>query len=948
MIGFHSSPTLAACLFDAGLILACATSGLAAVHYVDVNSTNAAPPYTNWVTAATNIQDAVDAALAGDEIVVTNGVYATAGRAPQRVAVDRAVTLRSVNGPTFTIIDGGRAVRCVYLTNGAVLWGFTMTCGRGFGAGVLCESQMALVSNCILSSNVCLTGDNGGGANGGTLNNCALIGNMAHAGGGAANCILNGCFLSGNVATAHNEPGVGGGAIDCTLNDCALSENWADGQGGGAAECTLNNCTLTGNRAWVGGGGASGGTLNNCTVTGNSPSGVLALYSFSDYASGPSCPATLNNCIVYFNDGRNYDALATLNYCCTTPLPTNGVGNITAEPLFVDTNSWSNLGLQPISPCINAGNNSYAVGSRDLDGKPRINRGTVDIGAYEFQSTTHYVDLNSTNARPPFTNWLTAATNIQDAVDASLAGDEIVVTNGVYANGARAIDIGETNRVVVDKPLTMRSVNGPQCTIIDGGLSVGCAFVTNNATLVGLTLTNGYMYRGNGAGVFCSSRSAVLTNCAVAGNSGSVRGAGAFGGTLIGCILSDNSSSGKFGSGAGGGAYDSTLYDCAITNNSSDTGGGVSSCTLSNCTLSGNYARYEGGGAKDSFLSNCKLFGNVAEGVNADNDFGGGGGVSSCTLNNCALSGNYATEGGGAFLSFLSNCKLSGNIASGVYPLRGRGGGASESTLNNCTLTSNRAQEGEAGPLGDVQGGGAYRSDLYNCTLSGNSVTGPPEILVGGGVSKCTLKNCILFNNTNLDRCEDCSSPGLLLANQNWSGDPLFVDLSAGNLRLQSNSPCINAGVNSLAPAGSDLDGNPRVVGFTIDIGAYEFQSPASQISYAWLQQYGLPIDGSADTIDSDGDGLNNWQEWRCGTDPTNALSALRLLGTSDRGTKVMVTWQSVAGVSYLVQRSTNLSASSAFTTLATGIPGQPVTTTYTDTNALGAGTWFYRVGVGN
>jgi hypothetical protein len=40
---------------------------------VDVNSTNATPPYTDWTTAATNIQDAVDAA-------VTNGTYATGGR----------------------------------------------------------------------------------------------------------------------------------------------------------------------------------------------------------------------------------------------------------------------------------------------------------------------------------------------------------------------------------------------------------------------------------------------------------------------------------------------------------------------------------------------------------------------------------------------------------------------------------------------------------------------------------------------------------------------------------------------------------------------------------------------------------------------------------------------------------------------------------------------------
>src|SRR5258708_4058527 len=116
------------------LLLFSSVSALADVHYVDVNSTNATPPYTNWATAATNIQDAVDAAVAGDAIVVTNGIYATGRRNGSRVSVDKALIIRSVNGPQFTTIDGGFSVRCIYLINGASPACFTVA-DRDVGGG---------------------------------------------------------------------------------------------------------------------------------------------------------------------------------------------------------------------------------------------------------------------------------------------------------------------------------------------------------------------------------------------------------------------------------------------------------------------------------------------------------------------------------------------------------------------------------------------------------------------------------------------------------------------------------------------------------------------------------------------------------------------------------------------------------------------------------------------
>ena len=486
------------------------------------------PPFTNWATAATNIQAAINKAAVGSLVWVTNGVYETGGKAVwgdliNRVALDKPITVQSVNGPTVTVIRGSEApgggngygaVRCAYLTNGAVLAGFTLTHGYTYesglsfgvgGGGVWCESTSSVLSHCVLTDNHAIFG---GGAQGGTLLNCILTNNTAYDGGGAYRVVLYNCFLVGN--SAYNDSG-----------------------------------------------GAYGGSLYNCTLTGNIAHGSYG-------GGGGACDATMYNCIVYYNtasEGPNWRG-GSFDHCCTAPMPP-GNGNITNEPGIV---TLSNPRLLPSSVCINAGTNqAWMTSAVDMDEEDRL-QGIADIGADEYYSggltgslvvgitaewlrvavgypvnfmadiqgraqgnewdwrdgsfnqdvfvvqhsfatagvyavtlaasnwsgsasTTGMVvvvgDLYvspSGNHTAPFDTWEKAATNIQAAIDEAGIDCLVWVTNGVYETGGKAVQGALTNRVALDKPMTVRSVNGPSVTVIrgleamDGGKHTLCVY----------------------------------------------------------------------------------------------------------------------------------------------------------------------------------------------------------------------------------------------------------------------------------------------------------------------------------------------------------------------------------------------------------------------------------------------------------------------------------------
>jgi hypothetical protein len=776
----------------------------AATLYVNPNSPSPSAPYATWASAAQTIQQAVDASVAGDQIIVTNGIYSTGGQVvfgalSNRVAVLNPVTIQSVNGPQFTVIQGSQvpgttngdtAVRCVYLAAGATLSGFTLTQGgtraagdydfEQSGGGVWCEAGASVITNCVLAFNAA---SYGGGASGGTLNNCVITNNSALGALGAA-----------------------GGAGGSTLNNCIVRGNWADYYGGGADLSTLNNCVLSGNGSQQD-GGASASTLSNCTVTDNSAQSV-----------GGVAGCTLANCIVYFNNAAtdtNYDIWSSLNFCCTVPLPLSGYGNIAADPQLA-----SDSHLSVTSPCRSAGSSGYSSGT-DIDGEnwgnppaigcdeyhPGAVTGPLTVGILAGASTvaggqsvsltalidgrttasawdfgdgtaaanqpfsahawaalgdytvvlraynesspagvsanvvvhvtppTHYVNASSAGPVAPYTSWQTAAPTIQAAVDVSGPGDVILVTNGVYSIGGRVVNGTVTNRVAVDRAAAVLSVNGPQFTFIQGwqGTTNGDGairgvYLTNGASLSGFTITNGAtpmagdsLLDQSGGGIWCES-GATVSNCVMVGNSANYLGGGTYQGSLNGCALTGNRA------GSGGGASFSALTNCSLTANAAQgSGGGAFMGVLDTCALTNNSA-VSGGGVSGEVrfkqlpvvLNNCTLVGNTA--LNSD-----GGGANIATLTACLVSGNSATyNGGGASQSTLNNCSVESNNAGSA------GGGASRGTLSNCVVTGNSAG----------WSGGADSATLVNCAVSGNSA-----FSYGGGVSQCTLNNCTVTGN---------------------------------------------------------------------------------------------------------------------------------------------------------------------------------------------------------
>jgi len=676
--------------------------------------------------------------------------------------------------------------------------------------------------------------------------------------------------------------------------------------------------------------------------------------------------------------------VANIQGCTTQSMWDFGDGtSVTNQPLPL--HAWNVAGDYPV--VLTAFNETYPAGITT----------TTIIHVVE---ETHYVAQGNPTPVSPYLSWATAASNIQDAVDVCiLPGATVLVSNGVYSTGGRVTPGGIlTNRIVVTNEIMVQSVNGPDVTIVAGQQPLGpsavrCAYLGVNATLVGLTLTNGatatngdYVLDKSGGGVYALG--AVLSNCMVTGNQANYAGGGADYGALSSCTLSGNSAQLSGGGWGGGGANLSTLFNCIITSNRSYYhGGGVFCATLMNCTLTGNIVHGSGGGSAGSDVSNCTYIGNSALAYSYSSEGGGswadnlaactvmsnsadqGGGVSGGIVTHCLLAGNTGSSGGGAHSARLVDCMLTNNTGGGAYTCNlincrlvgnscpgGGGGGINGGTAENCVLIGNSAT---------YVGGGADFAKLTNCTVVGNNVSDPTGS--GGGVHSSTLVNCIVYSNSaatgpnyggSCTLNNSCTTPLPTSGTGNISDDPAFINPTANDFHLATNSPCIDSGTNqNWMLTATDLDGRPRIIHGVVDMGAYEailpqWDTDADGVPDLWMWNHfghltGQAIDRSRAQDDASGTGQNNLFKYIADLDPTNPASAFVISGIANQlpGSEVSFTVTSLSRL-YALECTTNL-VDGVWTNLADAVPvpGNGSALSLIDTND--APTRIYRVRIG-
>ena len=613
------------------------------------------------------------------------------------------------------------------------------------------------------------------------------------------------------------------------LTDSFVIGNTAAASGGGIyltyANGVVDGCTVVGNLSGTASGGGiyqTAGTVKNTVVYGNVGGDLLKTGGtvttsctdqnplFVDAASGnyalrPGSPAIGTGLC---DDGETPRDMGCVPYQA-------GVGPVTCG-FNVSREVLDELGPVTLNGFLDGEDVEGLTLKWDFDGDGIADESgatvTVDITAYGAYSITLwaenaggarfgtytrenvvvtladkvYVDPNGSNAYP-YATPETAAHDLADALAALVATDEkpgeVIVADGTY----RCPDLW----YVVDRPIYLHSVNGPEKAVLQGWRSGSTASnyrvlkVDNaKAFVTGFTIEKGkwdsYANGDEGTGGL-RLLAGTVSNCVIRANNGNDLGGGAkvAGGLLTHCAIYGNTAyrGNNPAAGKAGGLYvtGGLVSDCVISNNvacNGDGGCGVyqTGGTVTRCLIADNRGKQASTAGIGAYVSGgtmerCTIVGN---GVNASSNSKQGGGVkiTGGTLRNCLVSGNKVTSN-----------------AAGVWQTGG--------TVENCTIAGNASSA--------LIGSGLF--------LNGNNAICRNNIIYGNGAGTASEAICNLEYKqakTFANNIVDPANAGT----DNRAADPLFKNAALGDYTLAIGSPAIDAALE--LGLDEDLDGNVR------------------------------------------------------------------------------------------------------------------------------------------
>lgn len=480
--------------------------------------------------------------------------------------------------------------------------------------------------------------------------------------------------------------------------------------------------------------------------------------------------------------------------------------------------------------------------------------GLLWFGVLAVRATDRYVATNGTDGGA-CTNWATAASNIQFAVDlATNVDDTVWVSNGVYL---------VTNQIAITKKITVKGLNGYFNTLVyadSAQTNIRCFYVANTGVVDGITISNGHInyvagdYTGGGGAYVATN--GIIQNCYFVNNTASNQGALYFyqgggganvhgNGLISNCLFVGNRAAQGAGApwhyGVGGAVLLNSgrvLDSIMISNYAQGNGAAIRSINgsdiISNCFASYNTsANLSGVVSIDA--NGAKLLNSVISN-NTGNTYGagvaGGGIVRDCTIvnNNGGLRAGGMEIGGGGY---VSNCIIAYNKAT-TAGAQGGGGGvyispgtANNTMMDSCFIFNNVCGAGNFG-----YGGGGVSiingsAQLRNCLIYNNTNFGSGS---GGGVFLTNaalvtnklfgLINCTIANNWSTNEGGGIATLGLsnYVANCIIAGNSSYSNKYPDVYNTGSNSnnywySCANVTSAPLASGQGNITNNPAFAG---------------------------------------------------------------------------------------------------------------------------------------